>query len=320
MCGVGRHSAGTHLGAPATGDSARTPLGPVRHNAVHWAWRAVARLRLRQLRALLAAVLGRGRNRARTALCATTARLGARGKRRPGGRCAVHWAGRNTCACLHLVVVAARDATVGAGRRRCARARLRACAAGNRTCRPRRPCRLHAIFWARVRVTILFLREHRAELAAERGRRGHGTRAIIRTSTAGLRARAECGPCRHHAIHGARVRVARLGLGEERAHVATVQRVRGDRARAALRAAAARLGARGKCGPGRRRAVHRAGALVAGLRLAEHAAHRAAVRSRNGHGARAGVSARTARERAVAPRVPRGRGAVNGARVHVARP
>ena len=222
-------------------------------------------------------------------------------------------------AVLALAHLATGDTPKGGGHADAARARLDADVATGRAGVPRRPWRHDTVDRALVVVAAFLLGCSRAGYAAVKGAALDVTGAAVQPPTAGVRALAPLGPRAKHAVDGACSSFARLRFGQERAHVATKGRLRGDRARAALRAGSARLGARGPRGPGRCGAVHWARALVALLSLDERAARRATVRGFGDDAARACVRASSARRTAVAPWREGGSHTGDGARCRVAR-
>ena len=182
-------------------------------------------------------------------LCAATARARARCPLTESGEHAVDRA-RAKVARASLTQGTDCDTTKCRSTLHSTRARLSAGSARGGARAPCAPDGRDAIDWARVSVAGLRIRKRRAVTTAVIRHGLHHARARPQPAAAAHGTRRPHAPRRNCAVHGTRVCVARLSLGEERAHEATVARLRGDRARAALRAGSARCGARGPCRPG----------------------------------------------------------------------
>jgi len=313
-----RHSARGRLQTTAAGLGAGRPRGPAIDHAVDGAGLRVAFLGLQQSRARGATMRRRHRHGAGLRLHTTTTRLGAGRPRGPAADGTPDGAGLGV-ADLRLGHGRAGDAAKSRLRGDRASAGLTASATGHGTGRPGGPGAHLTVDGARLGVArlrcdglgaSLVLAGRALRLAATGA--GHGTR--LNATAARLGARRP----RTRAPVWARLRVARLLLRQVGASGTAVRRRLGDGAGLPLHAATAHCRAGGPRGPATDGAIDGTRLRVAGLRLRQGRASSAAKGSIHHDRAGGHPHARAARLGAPRPRRPRGDGAVDGARSHVA--
>jgi len=169
-----------------------------------------------------------------------------------------------------------------------------------------------------LRVARLRLLQHGASRAAVGRGTGDGARLRLDTTTALGRARRPGRPTTDHAVDGARLGVAVLGLRQRRARLAAVCDIDNNGTRLSLSATATRLSARRPRRPATDDAVDGAILSVARLRLRQGRARRSAERRLRRDTARLRLDTAAACLGTGRPGGPRAHSAVDGARLRVA--